>query len=162
MKNKTVKEIKAIFSKACDEAISLVTENKPKIFNYTDIDTFEDALDMVEDSQTKLGDTLIGEFNKIKSIFPEENHFYRKAQAHIIVFAANGCDEAFPNNNDDNQRKYYVWFYRNKSGVGFSFYAALFDLSCTSVGSRLEFKEDNVCKHIVTKFLHIWKGMLIA
>src|SRR5579863_8353049 len=81
---------------------------KKHINTYTDIEEFDDAYDMVEDSHTELGDTLIEEFNKLKAIFPEDNHFYRKAQAHIIVFAANGCDESFPNNNDDNQRKYYA------------------------------------------------------
>lgn len=118
-----------------------------KITNYTDIDEFDDAYRMVEDSHTTIGDILIEEYNKIKTIFPAGTYFNALAQIRIVVFAANGCDESFPNWKDESQKKWRPYFYMDKAGVGFSFHVAHYDSSNTTVGSRLEFKDAERCKH---------------
>lgn len=135
------------FETACKNIIRLFDKKEAKEFDYKDIDTFEDALDMVEDSQTTIGDTLIEEYNKIKSLFPEGTYYNALAKIRIVVFAANGCDESFPNWKDESQKKWRPYFYMDKAGVGFSFDDSYFINSYADVGSRLELKDADRCKH---------------
>ena len=129
------------FEKASKALVNFFTKKEPKEFNYTDIDSFEDAYDMVEDSQTVIGDNLIDQYRKIISLFPKESYYNALAKMRIVIFAGNGCDESFPDWKNSNQEKRFPWFEMEKTGVGFLFLGSCYDGTDACVGSRLVFKD---------------------
>lgn len=66
-----------------------------------------------------------------------------------------------PNWDDSNERKYYPWFKKSLSGVGFSSFDYDCDRSGTGVGSRLVFKSEDLAKYAGTQFLEIYNDFLI-
>ena len=117
----------------------VIFREKP-IKEYTDLDEFEDAYEMVENSHTKTGDMLIDEYNKLKEVFSENTFYLALAMIRIWVFAVNGCDESFPNWDNGSEKRYPYWNMAG-GGVGFSLLGALYGNSGTIVGSRLVLKD---------------------
>jgi hypothetical protein len=85
----------------------------------------------------------------------ESDDEYAYRQVKLIVKVLN--EGWTPNWKDDNQTKYYPWFYMDKAGSGFSCDVCDFARSCSSVGSRLCFKSSELAKYAAEQFAPIYK-----
>ena len=86
---------------------------------------------------------------------PEEVHSLIKLTA-IIKHLNEGWQ---PDWNDDNERKYYIWFYWN--GTTFVYYGCDGDwTSFTDVGSRLCFKDRATAEYCAETFIDLWNDYL--
>ena len=84
---------------------------------------------------------------------PDDEQAYRMLKA-IVKHANDGWK---PNWNNSNECKYYPWFDLSvPSGFGFSFSVYVYSYSVTGVGSRLVFKDREVCINMAKKYLAIY------
>jgi hypothetical protein len=123
-----------------------------KKFDYKTIKTFEDACKKLGIDPSKLPDVsgLLEEFAK-----PIIAHYKL-----IIIYKAinNGW---VPDWSNDDQYKYYPWFWVLSSGFGFSDSGYLYDITGTTVGSRLCTDESDKAKYIATQFEAEYKDYLL-
>lgn len=75
---------------------------------------------------------------------------YKKLK--IIVRALNEGWE--PDYNDENQRKWYPWFWLDAPGFRLS--VCYFDRSCTTVGARLVFKSEELAHYAANQFVELY------
>lgn len=80
---------------------------------------------------------------------------YRKLK--VIVKAYN--EGWVPNWNDDNEAKWYPWFYMNQPGFRLRAIGCIITFSDSTGGSRLCFKSEALAKHAVSMFLDIYKTL---
>jgi len=125
---------------------------KKAAFEYTSIKTFEDACRHLNIDPTVLPDvTGLGE------------EFRKPIIAHyklIIIFKAinNGWT---PNWSDDDQYKYYPWFWVLSSGFGFNVSGYICASSDTNVGSRLCTDSSEKALYIAKQFEAEYKDFLL-
>lgn len=60
-----------------------------------------------------------------------------------------------PNWDDEDERKWRPWFYLDGPS-GFRFYGSNYGNSASHVGSRLCFKNEELCKYAATQFLEVY------
>lgn len=125
-----------------------IRKDSVKKGEYTDIKTFEDACRAVGTSED--------EFNKQFSNLPDKDTIaYEKLK---IVSRAINQDWA-PNWDDTDQEKWYPYF-RLSSGFGFSVATYGYDLTCSTVGSRLCFENEAKAKYAGTQFEKLYEVFL--
>jgi len=79
----------------------------------------------------------------------------------ILKMLAKSLNEGWtPDWNNDNQYKYYPWFYMGGSS-GFRFYDCGYWHSLSSVGSRLCFKSRELAEYAANQFTDTYKQFMI-
>lgn len=83
------------------------------------------------------------------------------AAAMLFIIAEALNDGWKPNWNDNNEYKYYPWFWMNKPG--FRFYGSLCDISDTysTGGSRLCFKTRELSDYAGKTFIKLYKDLMV-
>ena len=105
------------------------------------VKTFEDVLQ------------ILGESFNVRGGETADEIAYRK-----LKLIARCLNEGWsPDWNDEDQEKYYPWFYMD-SDPGFGLGSVRCHLSVSDVGSRLCFKTEALAKHAVNHFLDIYKN----
>lgn len=114
--------------------------------NYTEIKSFEDACKALCRS------TDLPDF----SMAPEEDRqaLVDHYKLTVISKALNGDWTA--DWNDEDQYKYYPWFYMTSSEFQYNGYADYYQTSC--VGSRLCFRSSAVAEYAGTQFIDLYKS----
>ena len=112
--------------------------------NFTDIKTYEDAIDEMP----------IDEENIIYQTDSVDIIAYKKLK-HIIK-VVNGPDFIVDWTNG-NQKKWYPWFNILPSGFGFSDSSYRCTHSATAVGSRLCLESDEKATHMGTQFTNLYE-----
>lgn len=116
------------------------------------VKTFEDAIDIAVHDPKLQG--LVSDYRDLMDRPSSPSLKYTKA-AIITAILNEGWE---PDWSDSSQKKYYGWFKPVRSG--FAFYICGSDITGTSVGSRLYFKEERLVKHAskMPEFLDFIKG----
>lgn len=116
------------------------------------IKTFEDACAVLKLDASKLPDV---------SMLPEKHQKALIAHYKLIIIAQainNGWE---PDWNDDDQYKYYPWFWvkakADNSGLGLSYLDYAYTNSDTSVGSRLCFPTREAAKYAGETFTDLYE-----
>jgi hypothetical protein len=97
------------------------------------------------------------------STFPEEHQKALIAHAKLILIAEVLNDGWKPNWEDDDEYKYYPWFYMDKTrySSGFSFAGVLYVYSSSLVGSRLCFKSRDIAEYAGKTFVKLYKDLFV-
>lgn len=102
-------------------------------------------------------------FKKLLSVFGKEAHITNYQLAIVLIRAANmianGGKIWEPDWNNPDEVKYSLWFIMGGSS-GFRYYDCDLWYSISRVGSRLCFKDADTGKHIVGKFLPVFKKFM--
>lgn len=123
--------------------------------------TFEDAC-RIEGLNAEIFDlTLLG--------FPEEDKQPLTAIAKLLVIAraankiANNGEKWTPDWNDDEQYKYWPWFWMDDEGgsSGFRFDVYAYWDSYSTLGSRLCFISSEVAEYIGEQFIDLYKQFMV-
>lgn len=146
----TKTEILKAFRQADDKGKELLESLFGKIRpqNITEkVLTLEDAYDVLgidsEDSE--------------KEFF--EKHAKSIAAYRKLIVITEALNEGWkPNWDDDNEPKYYPWFYFDQPG--FRLYSVIVGYYSSYVGSRLCFQKEEVAKYAATQFLSIYKEFM--
>lgn len=122
--------------------------------NIEDLKTFEDACKLENLDPTK----VIPDF----SCFPEADRKALEAHAKllIVVKAANRIDndgEEWTPDWSDGNWKYQPWFVKSEGSSGFRSNDYVAWHASSSVGSRLCFKTEAVCKYISNQFIDLYR-----
>jgi len=123
--------------------------------NYTNIKSFEDACA----NQGLDAAKVLPDF----SMFPERDRKAMEAHAKLIIInkALNG--DWVPDWTDDDQWKYFPWFYMDDedSGSRFSYYDCVYDDSCSVVGSRLCYRNREVAEYAGKQFEDLYREYFV-
>lgn len=114
-----------------------------------------DRIKTVEDACSATG---LDYYAFMKTLINLEPDTAAYEQMKVVVRALN--EGWTPDWNNDSQRKWYPWFrmYTNdKNPSGFGLHAADFDLSHSTVGSRLVFKSEELAKHAAIQFEGLYR-----
>jgi len=113
------------------------------------IKTFEDAM-------KETGRPNVPDFSNL----PADLRDYFEAQYKIIVITEALNEDFVADWNDDNQRKYFPWFYAS-SGV-FAYNATFYYCSFAAAGdgARLCFSTRELAEYAGKQFLEIWTKIL--
>lgn len=63
-----------------------------------------------------------------------------------------------PNWKDEDEYKWYPWFYMDDPDIGFVLYRVIYDAAISSVGSRLCFKNRELAEYAANQFLPEYKA----
>lgn len=94
---------------------------------------------------------------------PEDMREYFQAHYKMTVIAE-ALNEGWKADwNDDNQRKYYPWFYNDATSSGFAFRDTCYGYSHAYAGyaSRLCFAERELAEYAGRQFIDIWNVILM-
>ena len=95
------------------------------------------------------------------SVYPPRHHAAMIAHAKMIIITEALNDGWEPDWNNDDEYKYYPWFYMDKPG--FRFGAAGYD--CTSTfttgGSRLCFRTRALAEYAGKTFIELYRDMMV-
>ena len=118
---------------------------EPKIFNsYKDIKTIEDAC-------AALGIEPISFLDGIKNLTPDTNAY---EQLKVVVRALNGGEHM--DYKDEDEYKYFPYFNSVGSASGFSFDDYFYELTHSSVGSRLAYKSREIAEYAGKQFIGLY------
>lgn len=120
---------------------------------YTDIKTYEDAC-------KALGTSPEDDLPYATPASTKQEALNAFAKLDTIVAAIND-DPAFPDWTNSRRWKYYPWFHMNRpakdgSGLGLSCYDFGYDISGSSVGSRLVFNSEEKAEYAAKQFEDIY------
>ena len=114
-----------------------------------------------EDAAKATGRPSTSDFSNI----PEDLREHFEAHYQIIVIAEALNEGWKPNWDDDNEAKYYPWFWKEEEGVssGFVFYGTDYRYSRASAGYglRLCFKTRALAEYAGEQFIEIWNKILL-
>lgn len=119
------------------------TEEEKSEFDYRTIQTFEDACTKENIDQTLLPDV---------TLIPEE---FRKAiiNAYKLMIIYKAINNGWiPNWDNNNEYKYFPWFWVSPSGAGFSGSDCGYAGAVTAVGSRLCTDSSDKARYIASQF----------
>ena len=120
-----------------------IAETNKKPFHFSDIDSFQDALDF-------RGETL-DQFNN-RTQFDDDVQKAGK-ELEVLAFAIRGGK---PLGTKKGDRWCYPWFNAKRSSVGFSFGGFHYGHAASGVGSRLCVNDSDEAKYFGEKFLPVW------
>lgn len=130
-----------------DVVIELTNEQlaqaKKQSSHYTDIKTFQDALDYIGES--------LEDFN-YRTQFDDDCQRAGK-ELEVIVLAVRQGNEL---RHEEDDYWYYPYFYSKRSSVGFSYRGADYDGTASFVGSRLCVESSEKAKYLGTQFIDIY------
>jgi len=113
---------------------------------FTDIKTFEEACTKLNIPPTLPDVSMLREQNQ-KAVVANY-------KLDVIQEAINEDWKADWNNWD--QRKYYPWFQKSSSGVGFSFLGCTRDYAFSGVGSRRVFPSAEIARYVGDQFIELY------
>lgn len=125
-----------------------------EVFNQkiTDIvKTFDDAYEMA-------GRPRIPDFCEFSGA--DRSFFEHMWEMSIIVKALNEGWE--PDWDNDNEPKYYPYFYMSPSGFAFSVTCNAFTPAAAGCGSRLRFRTSELARYAGEQFLDIWEAIQLG
>lgn len=122
---------------------------------YTDIETFEDACKALNLNS----ETVIPNFSE----YPEEDRKALIAHAKLVIIAKAINGGWKPDWSNDDQYKYYPWFYMAGSASGGGFSYGGYDRWTTGsiVGSRLCFETREKAKYAGKQFENLYKEYFV-
>lgn len=123
--------------------------------------TSEKQVTSFEDACVKLGLPTDESILPDMSAFPEKHRVALTASAKLIIIAEALNDGWEPNWDNDNEYKYFPWFYMDSPG--FRFYAADFVWAGTFSfgGSRLCFRTRKLAEYAGQTFLELYRDMMV-
>lgn len=124
-----------------------LAEAKKQSSHYTDIKTFQDALDYIGES--------LENFN-YRTQFDDDCQRAGK-ELEVIVLAVRQGNEL---GHEEDDYWYYPYFYSKRSSVGFSYDVYLCADSGSGVGSRLCVESSEKAKYLGTQFTDIYDRMI--
>lgn len=95
---------------------------------------------------------------KLQQVFSDDSHPVNHQKAIVLTKAFN--EGWVPDWNDDNQYKYFPWFYMGGSS-GFRYSGCDAWISDSNVGSRLCFKSGKLAEHVGKKFTDVYKQFML-
>jgi hypothetical protein len=113
---------------------------------YKEIKTFEDAC-------SKLG---IEPVLPIVTMLPESNQKAVIANYKLDIIQQAINEDWKPDWSNWNQYKYYPWFERSSSGVGFSCFGYYYGHSTSTVGSRRVFPSSEIANYMGKQFIDLY------
>jgi hypothetical protein len=125
----------------------------------------EQTIKTFEEACAKLGRNP--EHLPVVDMLPEKHQKSIVAEYKLITIAEALNDGWEPNWANDNELKYFPYFYTEPSkkkvpsGVGFSFYDYVHQRSRTGVGSRLCYKSDDLATYAGQQFFDLYKEYLL-
>lgn len=110
----------------------------------------------------KTFDDVLTELNMPRGVnrpFVETTDEYAYVQLKLIAKALNEGWE--PNWDDNNEYKYYPWFYMDGGSSGFRFYDCDYWYSSSYVGSRLCYKSRELAEYAGKQFLSVYREFMV-
>jgi hypothetical protein len=95
------------------------------------------------------------------STFPIKHQASLIAVAKLIIISEALNDGWEPDWNDDEEYKYYPWFYMDKPGFRFGASDCVWSLSGTAGGSRLCFRTRAISDHAGKTFVDLYRDMMV-
>lgn len=140
--------------RSADKDGKLLLENLygKEVFQNKDV---RDRIKTFEDALAETGRPNVPDFLEV----PEDMRAYFVAQYKMSVIAEALNEEWTPDWNNDNERKWRVWF--NMSPSAFAFGDSDYDCSAANAGggSRFCFKSEKLAIYCAKQFLDIWKDI---
>lgn len=118
-----------------------------------------DRIKTYEDACAELGEDPMNEENLRNLGFSKDEIVYRKLKTIVRALNEGWVAKVY----DNDEARYYPYFYHNESPSGFAFRVSYYGYSNTAAGSgsRLCFKSSELSTYAGKQFLDLWREFIV-